>query len=67
MTAVPTLDAVAADVQAGGGSTQLIARGRAGRGGVCCAFDRSDDYAALLDEIRAVVSDRWMPRPRLKR
>lgn len=48
-----TLDAVAADVQAGGGSTHLMQADEPEGAGFAKLFDRSDDYAALLGEIRS--------------
>ena len=47
-----TLEAIAGDVQAGGGSTHLMTADEPYDGGFAAMFDRSDDYAALLDEIR---------------
>ena len=47
-----TLQTIADEVQAGGGSTHLM-RAQAPEGASFDAlFDRSDDYAALLDEVR---------------
>ena len=46
-----TLKAIAEDVQAGGGSTHLM-RAEPEDADFAALFDRSDDYAALLDEIR---------------
>ena len=46
-----TLEAIAEDVQAGGGSTHLM-RAEPAAADFAVLFDRSDDYAALLDEIR---------------
>jgi hypothetical protein len=46
-----TLEAIAEDVQAGGGSTYLM-RAEPKDADFAALFDRSDDYAALLDEIR---------------
>ena len=47
-----TLEAVAADVQAGGGSTHLLRAEEPVGGDFSALFDRSDDYAALLEDIR---------------
>ena len=47
-----TLEAIAGDVQAGGGSTHLMLADEPADAGFAATFDRSDDYAALLDEIR---------------
>ena len=47
-----TLEAIAADVQAGGGSAHLMRADEPQAGGFAALFDRSDDYATLLDEIR---------------
>ena len=47
-----TLEAIAADVQAGGGSTHLMRADEPRAGGFAAMFDRTDDYATLLDEIR---------------
>lgn len=47
-----TLEAVAADVQAGGGSTHLLRTEEPDEAGFNALFDRSDEYAALLEEIR---------------
>ena len=47
-----TLEAIADDVQAGGGSTHLMLAEEPAEAGFAALFDRSDDYAALLDEIR---------------
>ena len=52
-----TLDAVAADVQAAGGSTHLLRTEEPEGAGFGDLFDRSDEYATLLDEIRAVGSE----------
>ena len=46
-----TLEAIAEDVQSGGGSTHLM-RAEPEGADFAALFDRSDDYAALLDEIR---------------
>jgi len=46
-----TLEAIAEDVQAGGGSTHLM-RAEPEGADFAALFDRSDDYAALLDEVR---------------
>ncbi|MEP6607987.1 MAG: chromate resistance protein ChrB domain-containing protein [Burkholderiaceae bacterium] len=46
-----TLEAIAEDVQAGGGNAQLM-RAEPEGAEFAALFDRSDDYAALLDEIR---------------
>jgi hypothetical protein len=46
-----TLEAIAEDVQAGGGSTYLM-RAEPEDADFAALFDRSDDYAALLGEIR---------------
>ena len=51
-THVLTLEAIAADVQAGGGSTHLMLADEPRGAGFAALFDRSDEYAALLDEIR---------------
>ncbi len=48
-----TLEAIAADVEAGGGSTHLMLTTEPEGAGFTALFDRSDDYAALLDEIRS--------------
>lgn len=47
-----TLEAIAADVQAGGGNTHLMLADEPLDAGFASLFDRSDEYAALLDEIR---------------
>ncbi len=49
------LEAVAADVQAGGGSTHLMRTDEPEGAGYTALFDRSADYAALLDEIRSAI------------
>jgi len=46
-----TLEAIAEDVQAGGGNTHLM-RAEPEDADFAALFDRSDDYAALLDDIR---------------
>ena len=46
-----TLEGIAEDVQAGGGSTHLM-RAEPEDADFAALFDRSDDYAALLGEIR---------------
>ena len=48
-----TLEAVAADVQAGGGSAHLMRADEPEGASFAALFDRSDDYAALLEEIRS--------------
>ncbi|MGZ9059066.1 MAG: chromate resistance protein ChrB domain-containing protein [Burkholderiaceae bacterium] len=48
-----TLEAIALDVQTGGGVTHLMLADDPRDGGFAALFDRGDDYAALLDEIRA--------------
>lgn len=48
-----TLEAIALDVQTGGGVTHLMIADEPRDGGFAALFDRGDDYAALLDEIRA--------------
>ncbi len=52
-----TLEAVAAEVQAGGGNTHLIPANEPEGARFDTLFDRSDDYAALLDEIRKASDD----------
>ncbi|MGH6609844.1 MAG: chromate resistance protein ChrB domain-containing protein [Burkholderiaceae bacterium] len=52
-----TLEAVAADVQAGGGSTHLMRVDEPESAGFAALFDRSDDYAALLEEIRRASNE----------
>ena len=47
-----TLEGVAADVAAGGGTTHLVLADEPRDAGFAALFDRSDEYAALLDEIR---------------
>jgi hypothetical protein len=47
-----TLEAIAADVQAGGGNTHLMLADEPPGTTFAALFDRSDEYAALLDEIR---------------
>jgi hypothetical protein len=47
-----TLEAIAADVQTGGGSTHLMLADEPPDSAFASLFDRSDEYAALLDEIR---------------
>jgi hypothetical protein len=47
-----TLEAIAGDVQAGGGSTHLMFADEPEGAEFAAMFDRSDDYAALLNEIR---------------
>jgi hypothetical protein len=49
-----TLEAIAQDVQAGGGSTHLMSADEPPGAGFAAVFDRSDDYAALLNDIREV-------------
>ena len=49
-----TLEAIARDVQAGGGSTHLMFADEPPGAEFAAMFDRSDDYAALLNEIREV-------------
>lgn len=49
-----TLEAIAADVQAGGGTTHLMFADEPQDGGFATLFDRRDEYAALLDEIREI-------------
>jgi hypothetical protein len=49
-----TLEAVAADVQSGGGSSQLMRAEEPEGAGFTALFDRSDDYAALLEEVRSL-------------
>ncbi|MEO8186779.1 MAG: chromate resistance protein ChrB domain-containing protein [Burkholderiaceae bacterium] len=49
-----TLEAIAADVQAGGGTTHLMFADEPPDAGFAVLFDRRDEYAALLDEIREV-------------
>ena len=49
-----TLEAIGRDVQAGGGSTHLMFADEPPGGEFAAMFDRSDDYAALLNEIREV-------------
>ena len=48
-----TLEAIALDVQTGGGVTHLMLADEPRDGSFAALFDRGDDYAALLDEIRA--------------
>ena len=52
-----TLEVVAADVQTGGGSTHLMRAEEPEGAGFAALFDRSDDYAALLEEIRGVNNE----------
>ena len=52
-----TLEAIAEDVQAGGGSTYLMLAEEPAHAGFSALFDRGDDYAALLEETRQ-ASDR---------
>ena len=52
-----TLESIAEDVRAGGGSTHLMLAEEPAEAGFAAMFDRGDDYAALLDEIRQ-ASDR---------
>ena len=47
-----TLTAIAADVQGGGGNTHLIRADEPDGAGYAGLFDRSADYAALLEEVR---------------
>src|SRR4030095_3875095 len=49
-----TREAIAADVQAGGGTTHLLFADEPQGAGFAAMFDRSDEYAAILDEIREV-------------
>ena len=49
-----TLEAIEGDVQAGGGSTHLMFADEPEGAEFAAMFDRSDDYATLLDEIREV-------------
>ena len=49
-----TLEAIARDVQAGGGSTHLMFADEPPGAEFAAMFDRSDDYATLLNEIREV-------------
>lgn len=49
-----TLEAIAGDVRAGGGSTHLMFADEPQGAEFAAMFDRSDDYAALLNEIREV-------------
>ena len=49
-----TLEAIARDVQAGGGSTHLMFAEEPPGAEFAAMFDRSDDYATLLNEIREV-------------
>ena len=60
-----TLEAIAADVQAGGGSTHLMVVNESEGAGFGMLFNRSDDYAALLEEIRS-VSDELDPENALE-
>ena len=55
-----TLEAIAQDVQAGGGVTYLMLADEPSGAGFAVLFDRGDDYAALLDEISA-ASDALEP------
>jgi hypothetical protein len=48
-----TLEAIALDVQTGGGVTHMMLADEHRDGEFVALFDRGDDYAALLDEIRA--------------
>ena len=52
-----TLQAIAADVQSGGGSAHLLVTADPSGAGFASLFDRSDDYAALIDEIRGVSDE----------
>jgi len=47
-----TLEAIAADVQASGGTTHLLSADEPDGAGYVTLFDRSADYAALLEEAR---------------
>ena len=47
------LETIAADVRDGGGSTHLMRVGEPEGNDFAALFDRSDDYAALLDEVRS--------------
>ena len=47
-----TLETIADEVQAGGGSTHLMRAQAPESASFDTLFDRSDDYAALLDEVR---------------
>lgn len=60
-----TFEAVAADVQAGGGSTHLMRADESDSADFAALFDRSDDYAALLEEIRS-ASDELDPETALE-
>jgi hypothetical protein len=51
-----TLEAIAEDVQAGDGSAHLM-RAEPNGADFAALFDRSDDYAALLDEVRQASDD----------
>ena len=55
-----TLEAIAQDVQSGGGVTHLMLADEPRDAGFVALFDRGEDYAALLDEIRA-TSDTLEP------
>ena len=48
------LEAIAADVQGGGGSTQLMRTEEPDGADFAALFDRSDDFAALLVEVRGL-------------
>ena len=52
-----TLEAIATDVQAGGGSTHLMVVNESEGAGFGTLFNRSEDYAALLEEIRSVSDE----------
>lgn len=60
-----TLEAIAQDVQTGGGVTHLILADEPRDAGFAALFDRGDDYAALLDEISA-ASDALGPESALE-
>ncbi len=50
-----TLQAIADDVQTGGGTTHLLFAEEPAGAGFAAFFDRSTDYAALLDEIGRAI------------
>ena len=52
-----TLAAIAADVQASGGTTHLLRADEPDGAGYAALFDRSADYAALLEDVRAASSE----------
>ena len=60
-----TLEAIAADVQAGGGSTHLMVVNEPEGAGFGTLFSRSEDYAALLEEVRS-ASDELDPENALE-